>query len=289
MARQAPDISFLCTLLPFQSRGACWSLLSFADVRDPTNVRFQGQLGKHLLALSFSLFDPVQTLCPFACEALIILLEREKKAQACATFGVALPYFSAVIVPRTWEFSNGLENTEDRWSTGWHGNQHVRLRSTQVSKLRDDLPGSRSTIALCVVVLGAGAAGSCTKLPVVLQGSVGRTTWTSEHHYPLLRLPITTLTENVLIDSNSFCCAVGRTRADQNPAFNFLSHLTVQKNWGQRSTSSALMRGISPSSLPLYNDCHLTMVRTGALITPFSGSGWSPVRIGGIQGGINET
>src|SRR6266481_7483248 len=49
------------------------------------------------------------------------------------------------------------------------------------------------------------------------------------------------------------------------------------------------MRGISPSSLPLYNDCHLTMVRTGALITPFSGSGWSPVRIGGIQGGINET
>jgi hypothetical protein len=163
--------------------------------------------------------------------------------QACAASALALAYWCGNGAAGL-EFSDDLENTEDRWGAGWHGNQHVRLRSTQVSKLRDDLPGSRSTIALCVVVLGAGAAGSCTKLPVVLQGSVGRTTWTSEHHCPLLRLPISTLTENVLIDSNSFCCAVGRTRADQNPAFNFLSHLKVQKNWGQRSTSSALMRGI---------------------------------------------
>jgi hypothetical protein len=31
-----------------------------------------------------------------------------------ATFGVALPYFTAAIMPLTWEFSNGLENTEDR-------------------------------------------------------------------------------------------------------------------------------------------------------------------------------
>jgi hypothetical protein len=30
-------------------------------VRDPTNVRFQGQSGKHLLALSFTGFDPKAT------------------------------------------------------------------------------------------------------------------------------------------------------------------------------------------------------------------------------------
>jgi len=40
-------------------------LLSIADVREPVDVRYEGQPGKHLLALSFSLFDPgcVKTSC----------------------------------------------------------------------------------------------------------------------------------------------------------------------------------------------------------------------------------
>src|SRR3954454_16247836 len=36
----------------------------------------------------------------------------------------------------------GFENTEDRLSAGGHGNQHVRLRRTQVERV-GDLPGSR--------------------------------------------------------------------------------------------------------------------------------------------------
>jgi hypothetical protein len=42
----------------------------------------------------------------------------------------------ATIVSRIKELSNGLENTEDRGSAGWHGNQHVRLRSTQVASVK---------------------------------------------------------------------------------------------------------------------------------------------------------
>jgi hypothetical protein len=73
-----------------------------------------GKAGNHLLPASISHFDPVQTLRAFACEALSQFPLNEREAQACATFGVALHYFGAVIVPPTWEFSNGLENTEDR-------------------------------------------------------------------------------------------------------------------------------------------------------------------------------
>ena len=42
----------------------------------------------------------------------------------------------ATIVSRIKELSNGLENTEDRGSADWHGNQHVRLRSTQVASTK---------------------------------------------------------------------------------------------------------------------------------------------------------
>jgi hypothetical protein len=49
-----------------------------------SNVRFQGQLGKHLLALSFSQFDPTQTLrghsagdAPVETTQLLIALEAQ--------------------------------------------------------------------------------------------------------------------------------------------------------------------------------------------------------------------
>jgi hypothetical protein len=59
-----------------------------------------------------------------------------------------------VIVPPTWEFTSGLENTEDRRSAGWHGDQHVRLRSAEVSDLhRHARPQSFATF---FVISGAG-------------------------------------------------------------------------------------------------------------------------------------
>jgi hypothetical protein len=42
----------------------------------------------------------------------------------------------------TWEDLNGLESSEGCRSAGGHGNQHVRLRSAQVSACRSDLRGS---------------------------------------------------------------------------------------------------------------------------------------------------
>jgi hypothetical protein len=56
------------------------------------------------------------------------------------------------------------------------------------------------------------------------------------------------------------------------------------KNCGQRSTGSADARSVWPLLLLGYNAWHLTIVRTGALIMVFPGSGRSPVRIRGTAG-----
>jgi hypothetical protein len=53
--------------------------------------------------------------------------------------------------------SNGLEGSKDCRSVGGHGNQHVRLRSAQVSLNGDDLPGSTSNFRFRT---GAGARGA---------------------------------------------------------------------------------------------------------------------------------
>jgi hypothetical protein len=48
--------------------------------------------------------------------------------------------FPQYLISRGWQFAlfekesqNGLENPEDRRSAGWHGNQHVCLRRSQIS------------------------------------------------------------------------------------------------------------------------------------------------------------
>jgi hypothetical protein len=41
-----------------------------------------------------------------------------------------------------------LENSEDCRSAGGHGNQHVRLRSSQIDRIEAILPGSRCNLLL---------------------------------------------------------------------------------------------------------------------------------------------
>jgi hypothetical protein len=62
------------------------------------------------------------------------------------------------------------------------------------------------------------------ELPVVLQGSVGPNNLNSEHNCPSLRLPISTLTESVLIDSNFFVAPSARcvpTKTQRSISFSF--------------------------------------------------------------------
>jgi hypothetical protein len=63
---------------------------------------------------------------------------------ACVIRPVDLPLLSFGVRAANSEMSNGLENTEDRRSAGWHGNQHVRLRGAQIKTSRHQ-PGSRIT------------------------------------------------------------------------------------------------------------------------------------------------
>src|ERR1700751_2392721 len=67
------------------------------------------------------------------------------QAKTCVTSVAALPSVGATARPKSKEVRNGLEGSKDCRSVGGHGNQHVRLRSPQVSLDGDDLPGSTST------------------------------------------------------------------------------------------------------------------------------------------------
>src|SRR6476646_9548824 len=66
--------------------------------------------------------------------------------------------------------SNGLEGSKDCRSVGGHGNQHVRLRSAQVSLDGDDLPGSTSTFCFRT---GAGVLQSKVVYPVHFEKLIG--------------------------------------------------------------------------------------------------------------------
>jgi hypothetical protein len=66
--------------------------------------------------------------------------------------------------------SNGLEGSKDCRSVGGHGNQHVRLRSAQVSLDGDDLPGSTSSFCFRT---GAGVLQSKVAHPLDFEKLIG--------------------------------------------------------------------------------------------------------------------
>ena len=74
-AQRIPRVESFLPLHPLQRRARAYQLfirfkrvdvlLSIADVREPVDVRYEGQPGKHILVLSSSQFDPgcVKTSC----------------------------------------------------------------------------------------------------------------------------------------------------------------------------------------------------------------------------------
>jgi hypothetical protein len=88
-------------------------------------------------------------------------------------------------------------------------------------------------------------------LPVVLQGSVGPNNLNSEHHCPSLRLPISTLTESVLIDSNFFVgpsAGCVPTKTQRSISFSFESAEELRAAFHQFGADA---RHIAIITLPL--------------------------------------
>jgi hypothetical protein len=90
---------------------------------------------KKLIAIKFAALAPTVRSLPTGISLSCSDGEKEK----WSAVGVC-----AVI----WRKINGLERTEGSRSAGWHGDQYVRLRSTQVSGFATTLPGSGTSTHL---------------------------------------------------------------------------------------------------------------------------------------------
>jgi hypothetical protein len=128
------------------------------------------------------------------------------------------------------------------WKSTYTPAQHTN------KQFRDDLPGSRSAMALCAAVLGVVAGGGfcCEILGGSCARQPARQTRSSEHPVPIVTPSVDLGFDRRRFNRSKFIFAArlaGRERT--NTQFSiFLSHLKTQKNCGQRSTSSARMRGI---------------------------------------------